>query len=500
MAWNTVSSRTRNTGAHRFRREPPRSSSTSRRASSRSGALARLGMLAGLVLVFTGCTDEVFVERPLFDDPPPEAANFIGYTNIENKRTVCGACHVSRQAQWVGTGHSDAWATLAASPGAQAFCESCHTVSSMGNPVQDENVGWVATGNPRFHDVQCEACHGPGLDHVSVPDAPENQPLAALTLGENLDQGCAACHSGVHRPFAEEWAASAHGDVVGFAAARAECASCHEGKGALRAWGVRSSFAEQDQDEAMAITCGVCHDPHDPRHEGELRFAVDEPDIERNLCMQCHGRTFQADPEVTRGPHAPQGPLLLGEAGWRPPGFEYPDLEILGTHGTEANPRLCATCHMESYEMEDPQTGDFTFRATGHSFQAIPCVDEDGIPTGETNCSLTERSFGGCTGCHGSESAARSALTVARNRINSLANTLEGLLDQVPEEEFGDPAVLTTADGSLFNLQLAREPGSEVHNPFLIEALLVASIRQVEADYSLTPSEPVSLERQLTAP
>ncbi len=464
----------------------------------RSVNLFRFAVLASTAFTLAACTDTVFVERPLFDDPPTEAGGFVGYTDVESKRTVCGACHVGRQAEWERTAHAHAWATLEESGSSRAFCESCHTVSSMGNLETNENVGWVATSNPRFHDVQCEACHGPGLDHVSVPDAPQNQPLAMLSVGDDLDQGCAACHSGVHRPFTEEWAASAHGDVVAFAAARVECASCHEGKAALQSWGVKAAFLEQDEAAPMAITCGVCHDPHDGRFQGQLRMPVEEPSVERNLCMQCHGRTAVAMPENVRGPHAPQGPLLLGEAGWTPPGFEYPDIRIMTTHGTQANPGLCATCHMETYELEDPETGAFSFRATGHSFQAIPCVDENGVPTGETDCGLQERSYGGCTGCHGSADAARSALIVARNRIDGLVGTIGALLDRIPEEEFGDPSVLTTADGSLFNMQLAQEPGSEVHNPFLLEALLVASIRQIERDYGLTPSGNVSLELQFT--
>ncbi len=39
--------------------------------------------------------------------------------------------------------------------------------------------------------------------------------------------------------------------------------------------------------------------------------------------------------------------MLLGQAGWWPPGIEV-DGDIVATHGTERNPRLCATCHVNS--------------------------------------------------------------------------------------------------------------------------------------------------------
>jgi len=446
-----------------------------------------VGMIAlTAVLSLMSCVDEeiVFVERPIFDDPEPGAQGFLGYSNLEAKRTVCGNCHVGTQARWQQSAHADAWATLAASPASQTFCEACHSVSQRGNPVEGD-AGWMATGNPRYQDVQCEACHGPGLDHVTVPDAPGNQPLATLALGPGVDQGCADCHSGVHRPFAEEWAASAHGTMNPMPQGRPECQACHEGKGALRAWGVKSVFNPADQEQNLAITCAVCHDPHDARNAGQLRFAVDAPVVDQNLCMMCHSQRGAPDPISFRGPHAPEGPLLIGTGGWWPPNMEYSPGDIFGTHGSEANPRLCAGCHVTDYQLQDPETGAFSFRSTGHTFEAIPCVDGDGIPTGETECALTERSFRSCAnGCH-SEVGARSALINAREDIGGLADDLQAMIDQIPEEEFGSPGAYTTADGSLFNLQLARVRGSEVHNPFLVRALLRASMRQIEADYGI---------------
>lgn len=281
---------------------------------------------------------------------------------------------------------------------------------------------------------------------------------------------------------------------------RPECQSCHEGKGALRAWGVKSVFNPDDTELHLGITCAVCHDPHDGRNQGQLRFAIDAADLNQNLCMRCHNQRGEPDLNaitsgVFRGPHAPEGPLLLGTAGWWPPNLEYSPGDILGTHGTSANPRLCARCHVTDYELDDPETGAFAFRTTGHTFQAIPCVDENGVHTGETDCGLLDRSFVSCTdGCH-SQEGARSALIEARDRIADLATDLEAMLNQLDESEFGNPGVYSTADGSRFNLQLARMPGSEVHNPFLVAALLRASMRQVEADYGVVAPASARVEQ-----
>lgn len=460
--------------------------------------LSAVGVLS-LAVGAGGCVDEsiVYRDRDLLEDVPAASAGFIGYSDVDRKVTVCGNCHVGRQKAWEQTAHAGAWATLAASGASQQLCQACHTVTSRGNAVTETNVGWVATSSTRYHDVQCESCHGPGLSHVTTPDARGNQPLATLSLGAGASQGCAECHSGVHRPFAEEWAASGHGNIRASPANNPSCQRCHEGKGALVSWGVKSIFSASDAAAALPITCAVCHDPHDARNDGQLRFPVTAAAVEDNLCMKCHNQRGTPDPVSFRAPHAPEGPLVLGLGGWWPPNLDYSPGDIIGTHGSEGNPRLCAGCHVTDYQMSDAQ--GFVFRATGHSFQAIPCVDGNGIPTGAESCALTERSFRSCTeGCHGSEAAARSALIVARLRIETLVETIGPLLARIPASEFGQAGRYTTADGSRFNMQLAQRAGSEVHNPFLVEALLLASIRQIGIDYGITPApNGVSLERQL---
>ena len=59
---------------------------------------------------------------------------------------------------------------------------------------------------------------------------------------------------------------------------------------------------------------------------------------------------------------------------------------------------------------------------------------------------------------------------------------------------------LTTAKGAKWNLMLAQKPGGWVHNPFLIEALLTASIKQMQIDYGIAPSGNVTLNNILHRP
>jgi hypothetical protein len=58
----------------------------------------------------------------------------------------------------------------------------------------------------------------------------------------------------------------------------------------------------------------------------------------------------------------------------------------------------------------------------------------------------------------------------------------------------------TSCLGTQFNVSLALAPGAFVHNPFLIEQLLVASINQLQKDYGVTPNRTVPLAPLLNLP
>ncbi|MEE9579092.1 MAG: multiheme c-type cytochrome [Gemmatimonadota bacterium] len=456
--------------------------------------------LVGVLLLLPACTTEeiIFVERPFFDDPPAGAAGYMGYITsdpLDQNRTVCGECHNTKANAWKTTAHADAWNGLQSSGGAQEFCEGCHTVNQLGNTSTIEG-GWLTTDDPRYYDVQCENCHGPGETHVNNPES-SNIPLASLAV--DLESGCGECHSGAHHPFVEQWEDSPHSEVVASPSTRESCFPCHRGQGTLIAWGENANYVEKFSDEALPVVCGVCHDPHgEAMFEGQLRFPVNTTSSETHLCSKCHNRRPLPEGETSRGPHAPESGLLEGVAGWFPPGLDFQPGEIVATHGSGSNDRWCATCHVVMYEIDD-ESGAFLFESVGHHFNPIPCLDEQGIPEGFPNeCSLSpdERSYVGCvdSGCHASEQVAASALTAKSASIQRLVDELEALLDQLPEGEVSRDPPYTVGDGADFNLQLALHGnedfgtntvlGSTVHNPFLMEALLVASLDLVEDEYA----------------
>ena len=160
---------------------------------------------------------------------------------------------------------------------------------------------------------------------------------------------------------------------------------------------------------------------------------------------------------------------------------------------------------MNAFTVTDSETGDFVFEATGHLFKAIPCLDEEGVPTGDDSCEMSTeaRTFQSCTtaGCHGSPIAALSAMTVAQARMLALTTALSALLDQVPADQFdASDDVFTVAEGAKFNMQLGQIGSSAIHNPFLTEALLISSVDIVKSEYGLAAQSAISLRSALQKP
>lgn len=475
-------------------------------------------------LALGACVDEdvVYDNRPVFDGVIEAAGGFVGYADPsdDDKLTVCGACHSDYQAQWERTGHAFAWAGLQQSASVRAFCEGCHTVNSLGNIALEDGglaQGGHAAGTDhggRYLDVQCESCHGPGLDHVLAP-GPGNIPLAPIEVGADLSFGCGECHQGAHHPFVEEWERSPHAEVELAPATRApECSSCHTGEGALLRLGVTADYLNKDvllaSDAVNAqITCAVCHDPHSARHDGQLRVPLGGVPVEQTLCAQCHDRHPRPDTRSRQawlGPHSPETGMLAGNAGWFPPSSSLAPGQVTGPHGGASNERMCGSCHVVEYSVHDELT-DMEFHTAGHGFRAAPCVGANGIPSGAEDCALTveARSFRGCVECHSSEEVAAAQLREAATEVAALTRQLRDALLAIDPNLTGaggeidaNDGRFTVAEGALFNMSLAVHPdgfpadaeglrravaGATIHNPPLIRTLLQESLAALQAQY-----------------
>lgn len=495
-------------------------------------AVAGAAVLTGLVACMD--SDTLYVEQPPWDEPAPGALGFFGYVDSTTKLTTCATCHPEREAEWLGTAHSDAWATLQASGHAADSCEPCHSVSDLGNATTNPNVGLAVDHDSRYQDVQCESCHGPGLLHVANPGG--IKPLAPFEPAI----GCGECHNGEHHPFVAEWGVSAHGlgpHTEEASSVAQSCMACHEGQTALEVtFGVDARFMETGDGHLMTITCVVCHSGHESPFPAQLRAPIDVPTSD-HLCMKCHSRT--GTPWSSHGPHAAQGPLIFGEnVGYIPPGFNFPDEDLRNNHGPRNNPGICTTCHVAPLTIT-AANGDFPVQSVGHTFEAASCTDAQGLPVPGGDCAPKDRTFAACarTGCHGSELSAQNAYTKIRSRLNALLDELwtdtdmdrvleasdGGVLPQVIALGYGadlDPSTstVTPAKGAMWNAMLAwtddrpqwsdgevlgkqfsahPSSGNGVHNPHLLEALLLASIGHVRDVYGVSPSPGFEAASQL---
>ena len=502
--------------------------------NGRSYARTFVPLTAPFIAAFllAGCASEkiVFGDRGPFNPPADAASGFLGYFDATTKQTTCGNCHVDFQASWKVTKHASAYNAVTTSAAKTDACYSCHSLTGNGNAASGTVVGHDKVADSAYFDVQCESCHGAGLQHVEgVGQGMLIKPLAKLSM---IGTGnCGDCHSGTHQPFVEEWRASRHATINASRVSNATCAGCHEGRAALLRWGVNVNFVEKDNptDYQPVAACAVCHDPHGSGNPSQLRYPVTSQDPDQNLCMKCHNR--RSEPEIgTSSPHAPQGAMLLGFAGYRPPGFTYDTARIYGSHATTLNPKLCAGCHIAKFTVTDPATGGFTFQATGHLMRPIPCLDATGKPTADKTCPYTTgaRSWQTCTasGCHASSAVAASLFTTVRARMKSFTDQLwvdsngngtlnaapadGGLLAQVrasrPGEWSNTDLVITPAEGAEFNARLCGEFGQTnadnskgVHNPFLCEALLTATINYIETYYGVAAPS-IGVQARMSGP
>src|SRR5262245_46218634 len=521
--------------------------------------LTHLAVAALVAVMLQGCTDEEIVcrDKPLFNPPPDSLNGFLGYFTVSTKTTTCGNCHVGVQADWAQTAHASAWSDLQNSGHASASCNKCHTVSELGNAV-GHPAGYSTVPDTAYHDVQCESCHGPGFTHVETPTIEANHPLAHFHVDTGVVASCAGCHTGTHTPYVEQWKESGHGSGPGFANAgtNPSCMPCHEGRTAMTIkFGVHTRYVEQGSATPERINCITCHSPHGSPYESQLRAPLSTPTRDQ-LCVTCHSRSgtppwsVASGTGTSRGPHGAQGLLVLGEnVGWIPPGFIYDTSQMASSHGTAANPRLCATCHVVRQTVTDNVTGAFQFQSVGHTFDAIMCKNTAGLPTpcddvpDTTAAGASGHDFTACSNstCHiGGPNVAKLAYQTLKSELNSYLDQIwtdnngNGIIDSFPVDGgqmarlitpalrpgaiAADSAPLnfktnqtTVAKGTLWNAALAAtedrriflsgkslgnpfsshaSAGNGVHNPFMLKALLVASIDATKAAYGL-PSPPV---------
>lgn len=108
---------------------------------------------------------------------------------------TCGACHRREHAVWTQSAHARSFDVLEKKR--QQFepqCIGCHVTGYQVGGFQH------ALWTPHLASVQCEACHGPGQEHIADPMKPYGKVLTP--------QACQSCHTPDESPafdFAAAW-------------------------------------------------------------------------------------------------------------------------------------------------------------------------------------------------------------------------------------------------------------------------------------------------------
>jgi len=318
--------------------------------------------------------------------PPPQ---YIGAQG-------CTGCHDKIHNTEMLTPHAGAFTNaqfVAAGGQTNSACLPCHTVG-YGLPT-----GFVSKSKtPQLAGVQCENCHGPAANHAANPDDYTVVPRVELAATV-----CGGCHTGAMNPTYEEWNTSGHAAVVPDALQAmssstnsiSSCGRCHSGSVRLALIGGQNPIALTN-DLNVAITCAVCHDPHqtnsNPAQVRNPLFSTNYFSLSTsavftnvyatniNICGQCHNARGAAWSDTSRAPHhSPQYNLLLGSVGqlWNgvtdsPAGFNpgthagLPASALDSISGTFYLTNQCVSCHMQS-DAPPAATQSHTFAVASHA-------------------------------------------------------------------------------------------------------------------------------------
>jgi hypothetical protein len=99
---------------------------------------------------------------------------------------ACTSCHAAQSAQWQTQAHAHAMQALAKDGHERdASCFACHSTGAF-HPKGPQLPSQMAAA---YENVQCEACHGPGKDHVAGAEPGQMNRAADAST-------CTICHDG----------------------------------------------------------------------------------------------------------------------------------------------------------------------------------------------------------------------------------------------------------------------------------------------------------------
>ncbi|MCC6123640.1 MAG: cytochrome c family protein [Pirellulales bacterium] len=123
--------------------------------------VAALGALSLSLFLTAGLAFPKNASAAPLADPPKDAKakTYVGTTK-------CASCHLKENLSWKKMKHAKAFDDLPAAYKEDKSCLACH-VTGFGEATGFKS----AAATPKLASVSCEACHGPGSEHVKIGEA-----------------------------------------------------------------------------------------------------------------------------------------------------------------------------------------------------------------------------------------------------------------------------------------------------------------------------------------
>ena len=280
-----------------------------------------------------------------------------------------------------------------------ANCFNCHGTNIVqGYDLNEKKYRstWTEMG------IGCEACHGPGRQHVAVMEAWEKDPASKPQYDSSsknrqlsdilkifstrsseprrIYDTCAYCHGNKNNVFVGFKGGDSFADyALPFLISEPIPENDLQGEfwpdGRPNRFNRPQALTLSGCFKAGAVTCTSCHVAHGSRNEHSLKVNIYQGRNGDALCTQCH-----SEPKATR----PSGHQAVNPSGPQDlkPSFSGPGLRAHTFHAPESAGSRCISCHMSDVNWR------LLIRRRDHTFQApVPeNTAQFGIPNACTTC------------------------------------------------------------------------------------------------------------------